>query len=267
MNHVFFNTTKKYYNAIKASLQQSPIFGEKRCPSCHKPFIAKETTCVHAYVCAACTKALLPENVTRCFLCGHILYDIQKENKQPLCLRCLQNPPAWNTLSYFGLYDKLLKQLILQYKYNADFSLIPLFTHCLATAYTQMCKQSDALCQMLIPMPRHTKRLGAEGFNQMLELCRPLSKNFAIPLHTHALERSSYRPPQVTLSADKRRKNPAQSFFAHANVTDKHILLVDDVMTTGATLHHATLALHAAKAKSVHIILIAKVAHEMDYKR
>ncbi len=270
--HALWQEVKKMYNFMGNSLQESPIISEKRCVSCHKPFMPQKiehvhvilNTCVHSYLCPTCAQSLSPINTTRCSLCGYIMYGIQSNTDQMLCLRCLHKAPPWDGLSYYGLYESHLKELILRYKYNTDFSLIPFFNHCLSVAYTQMFRESENTCHILIPMPRHIKRLGAEGFNQMLELSRPLSERLAIPLHLHALERSSYRPPQVTLNASKRRKNPAQSFFAHADVAGKNVLLVDDVMTTGATLHHATLALQAAKTQSVHIILIAKVAQEMD---
>ncbi len=111
---------------------------------------------------------------------------------------------------------------------------------------------------MLLPMPRHQKRLASQGFNHTFELGKPLARKLQIPLYSKALLRSRLTVPQALLSAKERKNNPANSFTV-STVRGRNILLLDDIMTTGATLHHATLALRKAGCNEVHIALIGRV--------
>ncbi len=230
---------------------QKYFFADVCCAACKVPFIP--STHEHfqqKYLCPPCQAKIPLKPPTSCMLCGHIL---GADVKQNICLQCLKNPPPWDGLNYFSVYDGLLKTLILKYKFSKDFSLIPLLTYYLFYASKDL-----PLCDVIIPMPRHKKRLRVEGFNQVVELCKFLSKISNISLTLDSLQRTRYTPPQAGLMATARRTNPKKSFSA-CNVQGKKVLLVDDVLTTGATLHHATLALKKAQASEVFIIIIARV--------
>ncbi len=228
---------------------QKYFFNEKYCVAC-KTLFTFCTQTEHHILCPRCQDLIPLKPLNVCILCGHIFEQL---NYTGQCLQCIKKPPPWDGLYYYSLYAKLLKILILRYKFSKDFSLIPL----LSTYLAQTIKTIPT-CDMLIPMPRHPKRLGSEGYNHVVELCRSLEKLCQIPLTLHSLQRTRYTFPQAGLTAKQRMRNPKKSFAAHG-VSEKNIVLVDDIMTTGATLHHASLALRQAGAYKIYIALIARV--------
>lgn len=113
----------------------------------------------------------------------------------------------------------------------------------------------------LIPVPLHEKRLLQRGFNQSLELARPLERALAAPLLPHALVRLRATPPQSTLSRQERHSNLRGAFLADpALVSGKHCVVVDDVSTTGATSKECALALKKAGAARITVLLLARTA-------
>lgn len=110
---------------------------------------------------------------------------------------------------------------------------------------------------MLVPMPRHHSRLRERGFNQVQELGRVAAAVHSLPLCPEALQRTRLTAPQAALSAKERRHNP-QGSFAACHVQGKHVLLLDDIMTTGSTLRHAAQALHEGGAASVRVAVVGR---------
>ncbi len=225
------------------------FFSEKCCVYCKTPFIPLQSAEKLA-LCPNCQSQMPTIPAKPCVLCGHSL-DVQHLTN--ICLQCIKKPPAWDGLHCYSIYAKLLKDLILRYKFSKDFAMIPLLSTFLLHSFKKL-----PPCDVIIPMPRHKKRLASEGFNQILELCRPLEKTLNIPLCIQSLIRTRYTPPQVSLRVSQRRNNPQKSFSAW-NVLGKKVLLVDDIITTGSTLHHACLALKQAKAQKIYVALIARV--------
>ena len=107
-------------------------------------------------------------------------------------------------------------------------------------------------------MPLHNTRLRERGYNQALELARPIAKRLAIPLHTHLLQRHKTTLAQARLSLTDRARNVENAFTIKANIRGCHVSLVDDVTTTGHTLRSASAALKQAGAKRVDIWCAAK---------
>ncbi len=256
------------------------FFAEKCCVACHTPFIAQNAPFLAAYLCPSCLTHMPPLHTHRCGLCGQPLANtdnatpvspvvdvknaIQDLKQKPLyshqhttyCLACLHQPPPWDALRVYAEYAHILKHLLLKYKFSANFSFIPLFSHILE----HLCMALPPV-HMLIPMPRHGQRLGLQGFNHILELCRPLQKKLCLPLRPQNLYRTRFTPPQASLPAIQRKKNPANSFLAQ-HVHHKDVLLIDDISTTGATLHHATRALRQAGATKIYVVLLARVPND-----
>ena len=111
----------------------------------------------------------------------------------------------------------------------------------------------------LIPVPLHPKRLRQRGYNQALELARPLSKAFGIPLLYDGLHRIRDIAPQSGLGALARRRNPRGAFAIGNHTLPAHIALVDDVMTTGATLYECARVLKRAGVQRVDAWVAARV--------
>ncbi len=221
------------------------FFSEKRCLTCHIPFIPHNK---NIYLCPRCATHIKLKTTPSCKLCGQYI-----PSATHLCIECANNTPPWDQFVFYGIYEDLLKAIILKYKFSADLSLLPLLSQYLYNA----CLDLPAY-DIILPMPRHDKRLKDEGFNHIVELCRPLANMLQIPLMQEALQRSRYTPPQSTLPANKRKNNPSKSFIAK-NVANKNILLIDDIITTGSTLRHASTTLKSAGAKNIYIAVIARV--------
>ncbi len=228
------------------------FFAERVCVACHAPFIPASLQdgkdVGGRYLCSLCLNQM-PKVGPVCTLCGHTLpYTIGAH----VCLSCLHKPPPWDSLHFYAPYTHLCKKLILQYKYHKDFALIPLLA-----AYLHTVSMTLPAYDLILPMPRHFKRLRSQGYNHMGELCHTLAKITGKPYALQCLQRTRYTPPQAGLQLQQRKANPVKSFAA-TQVQDKHILLVDDVMTTGATLHHACVALRKAGAARIYIALLAR---------
>lgn len=226
---------------------------EKRCPACHAPFSPWQGTGCHpeeALVCPDCARQLKPYAGARCPLCG-LPYADPASPSVP-CGQCIASPPPWAYLAFHGLYSNLLQALLLRLKYHADFSLVPLLGTLLSQVYASM-----PSCQIAVAVPQHPDHLRERGFNQAHELARRLAGATGLQLTPHALCRTRPTLPQTQLNAQERKDNPKNSFAAH-NVAGAHVLLIDDTMTTGSTLHHASLALLAGGAATVMVAVVAR---------
>ncbi|PTN13058.1 ComF family protein [Nitrosomonas aestuarii] len=100
--------------------------------------------------------------------------------------------------------------------------------------------KSQALTEspdLIIPMPLHSKRLQERGFNQALEISRYVARKINITLSSDSCERIKNTPPQTGLSWKARNKNVQNAFRCKTDLSGKHVAVIDDVMTTGATLN------------------------------
>jgi ComF family protein len=116
-------------------------------------------------------------------------------------------------------------------------------------------------CDIIVPVPLHWRRLGKRRFNQAAILAHELSKRCNVPVSTKLLTRTRHTPPQGHLSRMARQKNLQGAFEATEDCIDKSIMLIDDVLTTGATLLNCTNKLLRAGAKEVHVLTVARVVH------
>jgi ComF family protein len=108
-----------------------------------------------------------------------------------------------------------------------------------------------------VPVPLHRSRLRERGYNQSLELARPVAKHLQLPV-IDGLVRTRPTPPQAALSREARRKNVRRAFAARADFTGMRVAVVDDVMTSGATAEMVTRCLRKAGAVGVEIWVVAR---------
>jgi ComF family protein len=113
----------------------------------------------------------------------------------------------------------------------------------------------------LLPMPLHWRRHAARGFNQAMEIARPLMAATGLPLVT-SVARQRSTPYQSGLSASQRRRNLDAAFVAKGAVTYRHVLIVDDVITTGETCRQLALVLLEAGAERVSALAIARAQRD-----
>jgi ComF family protein len=206
-------------------------------------------------LCAACLREL-PWNRCACPRCGLPLPLLPSAAPAAVCGRCQRRPPPLTETRAVFRYASPLDRLLPRLKFHRD----------LAAGRACALRMADALASAprpdaLVPLPLHRARLRERGFDQALELTRPLAKALDLPLLDHALVRVRDTAPQSRLDAPARRRNLRRAFAVPPGITlPAHVALVDDVMTTGATLHAAADTLVRAGVTRVDAWVCARVA-------
>lgn len=203
---------------------------------------------------------------SRCSLC-----DVLLREAETLCLEChrhLHFLPAdftphrlkhiWFSRARSAVaYEGKIVQALWALKYGKRFDLVRFFT-------TLLLRELSAMSgiDMIIPVPLHRKRLVERGYNQAALLVRGLSQYTGIKTDFFSLARKHFHRPQVGQSAEERMKQMDRSFFVpkyrEHHIKQKRILLVDDVVTTGATASECARALMMADVASVELLTIAR---------
>ncbi len=189
-----------------------------------------------ALLCPACSADLptLPE--IRCPQCG------EQTTHGERCGACLKDPPAFTRTHALFRYEFPLDRLIQALKYGHQLALA-------AWAGDQLAPIIEAAdYDSLIPLPLHPLRLRERGFNQSIEIARRLARHTGLPLDHQSLIRRRATAPQAELAIKERARNVRGAFECQRDLSGRRLLLIDDVMTTGATLREAArvLALHGA---------------------
>lgn len=172
-----------------------------------------------------------------------------------MCGECLQYPPAFDR-SYAALdYAFPVDKLIQAYKYHHQLALARLFGTLLSQAVRDQ-PRPDAI----LPMPLHAARLRERGFNQAQEIAKFIAKDMGLPLAARSASRVVNTASQATLDWDGRKKNMRGAFACAANLHGQHLALVDDVMTSGATLDALSKTLKQAGAREISVWVVARAA-------
>ena len=157
------------------------------------------------------------------------------------CGHCLKTSPAFDTTFALWPYAFPISTLVHQFKYQHRLAVGRFFSDALLAG-------PRPAGDVILPVPLSAEHLRERGFNQALELARLLSKHLGIPLDIDSLHRTGHRPAQASLPWKERHKNIRHAFECRADFSGKTVILVDDVMTTGATLNEvaSTLKKHGA---------------------
>jgi len=180
-----------------------------------------------------------------------------------LCGVCLRDRPAFDRSLAAVVYTPPVDQLVLGLKYHAQLAWAPLFAARLGARIRAACAAGDQMPDALLPVPLSRERLAQRGFNQALEIARPLGRTLGLPVMAAAI-RIRDTPPQASLPFEARRKNIRGAFYLRplasdsVNVTGLRIGVVDDVMTTGSTLHELARILKQAGALEVINLVAAR---------
>lgn len=196
-------------------------------------------------LCPSCSgeQPRLPEN--RCPCCSQ-----PTPAGSATCGRCQTQAPHFDALRALHPYAFPVDRMIQQLKYGHQLAIATHFGEALAP----LCRDIGA--DLIIPMPLHPKRLAERGFNQALEIARPLARRCGIPIDARSCVRERPTSPQEGLSLAERQRNLRHAFGCHASFNGQHILLVDDVATTGASADECarTLKLHGAARVTVAVV-------------
>lgn len=199
-------------------------------------------------LCSNCTQSL-PWNQAACGRCALPL-PVPGE-----CGACLTDAPPVATTTAAFVYGFPIDRLVPRFKFHQDLAAGRLLAE-LAAGPLGRAPRPEAL----IPIPLHAGRLRERGYDQALELGRPLARALSIPLLADRLVRRRATAAQSELSADARQRNVARAFATIGRgPLPRHVALLDDVMTTGATLHAAARTLHTAGVIRVDAWVIARV--------
>ena len=200
-------------------------------------------------LCAAC-HAALPWQGPACPRCA-----LPVPGGGP-CASCLAAPPPLDRVHAVFDYAFPADRLLPRLKFHGDFAAGRVLAQAMAVHCSGLPRPGA-----IVPIPLHRARLRERGYDQALELATPLARALRLPLLANALLRRKTTTAQSRLDAAARQRNLRDAFVV-ADRTDvpAHVVLVDDVMTTGATLHAAARALHAAGVSRVDAWVCARVA-------
>ena len=176
------------------------------------------------------------------------------------CLSCIAVSPDFDRARAALVYDDASHRLVVGFKHSDRIEMATMFGGWMSRAGEGMLTRSS----ILVPVPLHRNRLLSRRFNQSALLARVIAKTTKAHLSLESFVRRRPTPPQKTLSADARRRNVAGAFgFRDDRVAHKfkgaHIVLIDDVLTTGATLSAAARALKRGGAARVDALVLARV--------
>ena len=169
-----------------------------------------------------------------------------------ICGHCLRKPPHYDATRAAYRYDFPLDKLIQSFKYAHRLALGAYFGQ-------QLSALGEGIAgDLIIPLPLHPERLRERGFNQALELARPVSKAWRLPIDATSCSRSRNTTAQANLPWRERVKNMRGAFHCATDLAGKRIILVDDVMTTGASLNECARTLKLHGAREVSVLLVAR---------
>lgn len=168
-----------------------------------------------------------------------------------VCGRCLSHPPRLDRTVAVFAYAFPVDALIRALKFNEQLLLAPQLAGRLA-------QRIEARPDCIVPMPLHPARLRERGFNQSLELSRRIARQLEIPLLEQACQRVRDTLPQSALPWKERGKNMRKAFACTADLKGKHVAVVDDVMTSGASINELARVLRQAGASEVSAWVVAR---------
>ena len=205
-------------------------------------------------LCVECQRAL-PWNRSACTRCG-----LPMPEPVAACGRCLKKPPPLDRVHAAFDYGFPVDRLLPRFKFHHDLAAGRELAEAMHLKLSEaMPVDASERPQALIAVPLHRKRLRQRGYNQALELAKALSKSLAIPLLRDGLSRIRDIAPQSGLGALARRRNPRGAFAVGGDTLPSHVALVDDVMTTGATLYECARVLRRAGVQRLDAWVAARV--------
>ena len=208
-------------------------------------------------LCASCWGTLHFVSDPYCKDCGVPLPDTTHYGN--VCARCLAEPPAFDGARSSFVYDEGIRPLILAYKHSDRLDLTPILSQFLLRTLAN----TNWAVDVIVPVPLHRWRLFRRQYNQSAELARHLSRYLAVPFLPNIIKRVRSTPSQGLYSRAQRRANMTGAFHVttkkSADLRGRTVLIVDDVLTTGATVNELARVIKKSGADQVFVITIACV--------
>ena len=200
-------------------------------------------------LCRACLEDLPWHPISSCPQCGLDSIGI-------VCGSCLNSPPDFDTTHAIFLYQFPIDAMMQRYKYGNSLNIGDSFGRFLSEKINSEYHSKNI--DLIIPMPMHPARIKQRGFNQALEIAKVLTKNQPEKLDYKIVIRQKLTPPQASLPLKERVKNIKGAFKVGGDLSGNRIAIVDDVMTSGASLNELAKTLKKAGAAHVECWVIAR---------
>ncbi len=208
-------------------------------------------------LCSSCFSAFYFITAPMCHACGVPLEGVAGD--EMVCGACAHEPQVFGQARAAFVYESESRALVLKLKHGDR-------TDAAVHLSRWMARSGDVLldrCDVIVPVPLHRWRLFMRTYNQSALLANALSKLTGKPACADALVRTKATRNQGGLDRKARRRNVASAFLVRRSsaVKDRHVLLIDDVLTTGATANACAQALLSAGAAGVDVLVLARVPH------
>ena len=206
------------------------------------------------YICATCWQDIQCLEPPWCDICG-------TPNVRGLCDECAVSPPPYGKLRSIALYQTTIQQAIHLFKFEKKTGLAQHLIHLINARIPVDCAITEY--DFILPVPIHKKRLRERGFNQSTLLAKGIAQAAGVPMLTDVLVRHRYTDAQSGLDIEARQQNIIDAFKIRKSdvIRDKHILIIDDVITTGATVREMVNELWKADPAEIDVLTLARTFH------
>lgn len=198
----------------------------------------------HMDLCQPCYNGLL-RVANHCYCCAR---EFASEHiNQQLCGECQRHHPAFDSTYAPFVHQGAVRHLINHCKFNRAYK----YTRVLGLLLTDFLLHNAQMPELIIPVPLHPKRYRQRGFNQTLEIAKIISRQLAIPIDNNCCLRVKNTPHQISLLAKQRQQNIKHAFQMQATPKARHVAILDDVITTGATANELARMIKATRVTRV----------------
>ncbi len=220
-----------------------------KCPVCGN----KSNSTLYNPICTGCWKTIERYTGPACSICG--LPTVSDYTLS--CEQCIKDKPHFSGVLYYSIYNSAIREAVHLLKFNGIKRLSKPLSDLLSELTIP---KADGI----VPVPLHKNSLLKREFNQTALIGYYLSKTLKIPLMTGMLKKIKETPMQTDLRGFDRLKNVKNAYAASECANEKRLLLIDDVITTGATVRECARTLIKAGAEKVTVIALARSAPSIE---
>ncbi|MBV8802513.1 MAG: ComF family protein [Gammaproteobacteria bacterium] len=235
-------------------------------------YLRKMETLLLPYTCILCKKMPIPVR-DLCSECEQCLPTLNKScarcaypiSESIYCESCETIEPPYDSIHTLYLYKAPIMQFILELKFKHVLVNARLLGELMAQKIKNVWYADKALPDIILPIPLHFSRMKERGFNQAVEIARPIAKVIQRPLVYDIAQRIKATSAQATLNLAERRQNMQQAFIIRKNISHLHIAVIDDVITTGETIREFCKMLKQSGAAKIDVWCCARAMNQVTF--